>query len=246
MGGEIWVESEAGKGSEFIFTAKFGLARKFSRKRLEPAVDLRGMRVLVVDDNASSREILQSLLETMSFEVTVAASAEEGIAELEKEANTRPYGLILMDWKMPGMDGIKATELIKSHPSLPQKPKVIIATAYGREEVMQRSEKVGVDGFLLKPVGQSVLFDSIMIAFGKEAQEHEAVPRVRGRNEAELRKIRGARVLLAEDNEINQQVLRKFWNKRDWWCELPTTGRGPWRWSGPGILRQCSWIYKCL
>jgi two-component system sensor histidine kinase/response regulator len=210
MGGEIWVESEAGKGSEFIFTAKFGLARKFSRRRLEPSVDLRGMRVLVIDDNASSREILQSLLETMSFEVTVAASAEEGIAELEKEANIRPYRLVLMDWKMPGMDGIKATELIKNLPSLPQKPKVIIATAYGREEVMQRSEKVGVDGFLLKPVGQSVLFDSIMIALGRGAQERETVKRVSGRNEEELQKICGARVLLAEDNEINQQVAEEI------------------------------------
>ena len=210
MGGEIWVESEAGKGSEFIFTAKFGLARKFSRRRLEPSVDLRGMRVLVIDDNASSREILQSLLETMSFEVTVAASAEEGIAELEKEAKIRPYRLVLMDWKMPGMDGIKATELIKNLPTLPQKPKVIIATAYGREEVMQRSEKVGVDGFLLKPVGQSVLFDSIMIALGRGAQERETVKRVSGRNEEELQKIRGARVLLAEDNEINQQVAEEI------------------------------------
>lgn len=210
MGGEIWVESEAGKGSEFIFTAKFGLTRKFSRRRLEPSVDLRGMRVLVVDDNASSREILQSLLETMSFEVTVAASAEEGIAELEKDANTRPYRLILMDWRMPGMDGIKAAELIKSHPRLTQKPKIIIATAYGREEVMQRSEQVGVDGFLLKPVAQSVLFDSIMIAFGKEAQESEAVARASGRDESELRKIRGATVLLAEDNEINQQVAEEI------------------------------------
>jgi len=210
MGGEIWVESEAGKGSDFIFTAKFGLARKFARRRLEPSVDLRGMRVLVVDDNASSREILQSLLETMTFQVTVAASAEEGIAELEKGAGSHPYGLVVMDWKMPGMDGIKATELIKSLPSLPRKPKVIIATAYGREEVMQRSEKVGADGFLLKPVGQSVLFDSIMIAFGKESQERVPVTRVSGRDEQELQNIQGAMVLLAEDNEINQQVAEEI------------------------------------
>ena len=210
MGGEIWVESEPGKGSEFIFTAKFGLARKVARKHLVPSVDLRGMRVLVVDDNASSREILQALLESMSFEVTVAASAEEGIAELEKDAKDRPYKLVVMDWKMPGMDGIKASEVIKRHLSLPQKPKIIIATAYGREEVMQRSEKVGVDGFLLKPVGQSVLFDAIMVAFGKEALEGEAVARVRGSDEEGLQKIRGARVLLAEDNEINQQVAKEI------------------------------------
>jgi len=210
MGGEIWVESEPGQGSEFIFTAKFGLARKVARRRLVPSVDLRGMRVLVVDDNASSREILQTLLESMSFEVTVAASAEEGIAELEKAAKDRPYKLVVMDWKMPGMDGIKASEVIKRHPSLPQKPKIIIATAYGREEVMQRSEKVGVDGFLLKPVGQSMLFDAIMVAFGKEALEVEAVARVRGSDEEGLRKIRGARVLLAEDNEINQQVAKEI------------------------------------
>ncbi len=210
MGGEIWVESEPGKGSEFIFTAKFGLARKISRKRLEPSVDLRGMRVLVVDDNASSREILQSLLETMSFEVTVAASGEEGIAELEKAAKSRPYKLVVMDWRMPGMDGIKASAVIKKHPNLPQKPKIIIATAYGREEVMQRSEQVGADGFLLKPVSQSMLFDTIMVAFGKEAAEREHVVQASGTDEIELQKIHGARVLLAEDNEINQQVAEEI------------------------------------
>jgi two-component system sensor histidine kinase/response regulator len=209
MGGEIRVESEPGKGSEFIFTANFGLASKVARRHLEPAVDLRGIRVLVVDDNASSREILQALLESMSFDVTVAASAEEGIAELEKEAKDRPYRLVVMDWKMPGMDGIKATGVIKNHPSIPR-PKVIIATAYGREEIMQRSEKVGVDGFLIKPVGQSVLFDAIMEAFGKEVEKREeAATGKRGPGEA-LKSIRGARVLLAEDNEINQQVAKEI------------------------------------
>jgi two-component system sensor histidine kinase/response regulator len=209
MGGEIWVESLPGKGSEFIFTAKFGLARTVSRRRLEPSLDLRGMRVLVVDDNASSREILQTLLESMSFEVTVAASAEEGIAELEKEAKIRPYALVVMDWKMTGMDGIKASSIIKRHPRLPQKPKIIIATAYGREEIMQKSEKAGVDGFLLKPVGQSLLFDSIMVAFGKDAPKGEAVDRLPTYNEEGLQKIRGAKVLLVEDNEINQQVAQE-------------------------------------
>jgi CheY-like chemotaxis protein len=91
----------------------------------------------------------------MSFEVSVAASAEEGIAELEKESKSRPYQLVVMDWRMPGMDGLKASEVIKRHPSLAQKPKIIIATAYGREEVMQDPRRWG-DGFLLN-LGQSVL-----------------------------------------------------------------------------------------
>jgi len=213
MGGEIWVESEPGKGSEFFFTATFGLARKVARKRLEPALDLRGMRVLVVEDNASSREILQTLLESMTFEVSAVASAEEGIAELEKEAKSRAYKLVVMDWKMPGMDGIKACEVIKRHPGIPSKPKMIIVTAYGREEVMQRSAKVGVDGFLLKPVSQSMLFDAIMVAFDKEVPDRERAAQMRDRAEEDLGKIRGARVLLAEDNEINQQVAQEMLEK---------------------------------
>jgi two-component system sensor histidine kinase/response regulator len=213
MGGEIWVESEPGKGSEFFFTATFGLARKVARKRLEPSLDLRGMRVMVVEDNASSREILQTLLESMTFEVSAVASAEEGIAELEKEARARPYKLVVMDWKMPGMDGIKACEVIKKHAGIPAKPKMIIVTAYGREEVMQRSAKVGVDGFLLKPVSQSMLFDAIMVAFDKEVPDRERVVPRRAGTKEDLGRLAGARVLLAEDNEINQQVAQEILEK---------------------------------
>ncbi|MCU0594119.1 MAG: response regulator [Desulfobacterota bacterium] len=210
MGGTIWVESEPGRGSEFFFTAAFGLARKVARKRLEPTLDLRGMRVLVVEDNASSREILQTLLESMTFEVSAVASAEEGIAELEKEAKTHPYKLVVMDWKMPGMDGIKACEVIKRDGAIPVKPKMIIVTAYGREEVMQRSAKAGVDGFLLKPVSQSMLFDAIMVAFDKEVPERERAVAWRAGAREDTGKLRGARVLLAEDNEINQQVAQEM------------------------------------
>ena len=225
MGGEIWVESEAGKGSEFFFTATFGLASKVARKQMEPTLDLRGMRVLVVDDNASSREILQTLLESMSFEVTLAATAEEGIAELEKEAEGHPYRLVVMDWKMRGMDGIKASEVIKRHPSLPTKPKIIIVTAYGREEVMQKSQKAGVEGFLLKPVSQSLLFDAIMGAFNKEIPARKRAAPVRVSTEEALKKIRGARVLLAEDNEINQQVAQEILEKAGLVVSIANNGK---------------------
>ena len=227
MGGQIWVESEPGKGSEFFFTATFGLAGKVARKSMEPSLDLRGMRVLVVEDNASSREILQTLLESMTFEVSAVASAEEGIAELEKEAKARPYGLVVMDWKMPGMDGIKACEVIKRHAGIPTKPKMIIVTAYGREEVMQRSAKVGVDGFLLKPVSQSMLFDAIMVAFEKELPDHErALPRPRRVSaKEEAGKLRGARVLVVEDNEINQQVAQEMLERAGLVVSIAGNGR---------------------
>ena len=213
MGGAIWVESEPGKGSEFFFNASFGLSSKVARKRMEPSLDLRGMRVLVVEDNASSREILQTLLESMSFEVSAVASAEEGIAELVKEAEHHPYKLVVMDWKMPGMDGIKACEVIKRHAGIATKPRMIIVTAYGREEVMQRSAKVGVDGFLLKPVSQSMLFDAIMAAFEKEVPHHERAGPRRADAKEDLAKIQGARILLVEDNEINRQVAQEMLEK---------------------------------
>ena len=225
MKGEIWVESAPGKGSEFIFTAKLDLASKAPRKQLEPLPDLRGMRVLVVDDNASSREILQSMLESMSFEVSVTASAEEGIAELEKEAQGRPYALMVMDWKMPGMDGIKASERIKTHPGLSTKPKIILVTAYGREELMLKSEKVGLDGFLIKPVSQSVLFDAIMEAFGKVLRKQEDVAKQKGPDDKALSRIRGARLLLAEDNEINQQVAKEILEQAGFVVSIANNGK---------------------
>jgi CheY-like chemotaxis protein len=164
------------------------------------------MRVLVVDDNASWRSA--SHARKHDFEVSVAASAEEDRRVGEGRERHR-YGLVLMDWKMDGMDGLTAAEVIRKHPGLVQKPKIIIVTAYGYEEVMRRSEKMGLDGFLLKPVRQSVLFDVIMEAFGKDISRREKPAHEKAADVEALAKIRGARVLLAEDNAINQQVAQE-------------------------------------
>jgi len=210
MGGEIWVESEYGKGTTFSFTANFGLGKEKAKRIFRPSQDLLGMKVLVVDDNATSRGILQEMLESFSFEVSLTASGEEGIAELEAASKDKPIDLVIMDWKMPGMDGIEASKRIKNHKSLSKIPPIILVTAYSREEVMHQAEQVGLDGFLLKPVNPSMLFDAIMQAFGEAVPETSRVAQ-RPEQEAEvLKHLRGARVLLVEDNEINQQVAKEI------------------------------------
>ncbi|MBW2516940.1 MAG: response regulator [Deltaproteobacteria bacterium] len=209
MDGDIWVESEPRQGSTFSFTAAFGLGREDIKKRFAPAPNLKGIKVLVVDDNPTSRDILRDMLESLSFEVTLAASGREGITEVEKADTDKPFELVIMDWKMPGMDGIEASRRIKQHAGLSHVPHIVMVTAYGREEVMQKAEKIGLDGFLLKPVSPSVLFDTIMQAYGEEVSETSRLTREQDKAEA-FEQIRGAQILLAEDNEINQQVAKEI------------------------------------
>ncbi|MEJ2165346.1 MAG: response regulator [Desulfobacterales bacterium] len=209
MGGEIRVESDFGRGTTFHFTADFGLGKEKARKRFALAGDLRGLKVLVVDDNATSREILKELLESFSFAVELAASGEEGITEIENAGRDKPFDLVIMDWKMPRMDGIEAAGRIKRHRFLNKVPAVILVTAYGREEIMQKADNAGLDGFLIKPVNASLLFDAIMEAFGKEIPETSRLVKRQKETEA-MKEIRGARILLVEDNEINPQVAKEI------------------------------------
>jgi two-component system sensor histidine kinase/response regulator len=210
MGGDIWVESEPGEGSTFIFTANFGLGKEKAKKRFRTSPDLRGMKVLVVDDNATSRDIFQEMLKSFSFEVTLASSGQEGLTQLENAAESQPFELVVMDWQMPGMDGIEASRRIKNHRGLNKIPTIIMVTAYGREEVMQQAEEVGLEGFLLKPVSPSTLFDAIMQALGKTAPDDSRIAQKKEQKAGALENIQAARVLLVEDNEINQQVAKEI------------------------------------
>ena len=211
MGGEIWVESDYGKGSRFSFSVRFEKTDEIQKSvaLYVATVDLQGMRVLVVDDNATSREILTSELTRFGFKVSQAASGFDALEKVE-ENRKKPFDLIVMDWKMPGMTGIEAAERIRAMKELEKTPQVLMVTAYGREEIMKQAAGVGIKGFLVKPVNRSVLFDTIMEIFGKESsrRKKKAVKSMKGSDE--LRRLNGVKVLLTEDNEINQQVATEM------------------------------------
>jgi PAS domain S-box-containing protein len=205
MGGEIRVESEPGKGSTFSFTATFGQGKAKGKKRRVPS-DLRGMKVLVVDDSATARKILGEILESLSFQVTSVASGKDALDQLEKASTDHPFELVVMDWKMPEMDGIETSKRIMAQSDREKSPTIIMVTSYGREEVIQKAEKVGLAGFLLKPVSPSILFDTIMQAVGKDVPQEAQKDREKDQRAAVLEHIQGARILLVEDNEINRQI----------------------------------------
>ncbi len=203
MGGDIRVESTLGKGSRFIFDVLFEIAEQQEEKSLCVPEELAGMRVLVVDDNPTSRDIMEQYLRNFSFSVDTADSGEMALSMLER-SNT-PYHLVLMDWKMPGMNGIEASRKIKQLPDLKQIPTIIMVSAYGREEIMAEAEDAGLDGFLIKPVGQSVLFDTLMTTLGYTTCRQSENDQEEFYVES-LKKLAGTKILLAEDNLINQQI----------------------------------------
>ena len=207
MGGEVGVESEYGKGSTFWFSARLGIAEAQGRALL-PNPDLRGRRALVVDDNEHARHAMAEMLHGMTFE---ADEARDGAAAIEavREAVRRgtPYDIVYLDWRMPGMDGIECARRIKAL-GLDSPPLLLMVTAFGREEMMKEAGKAGVHDVLVKPVNPSLLFDTTMgVLGGRRAPAPAQAPDdSQGRASA----LRGRRVLLVEDNDINQQVAREL------------------------------------
>jgi signal transduction histidine kinase/CheY-like chemotaxis protein/CHASE3 domain sensor protein len=199
MGGHIWLESEPGVGTTFHFIAWFELSAAAVR-RIVPE-RLTHLRVLVVDDNAAAREILQEPLDAIVARTDVVASGAEAIVAVKQADAGAPYDLVFMDWRMPAMDGIEASRRIRRDPSVIHQPAIVLVTAFGRDEVREEAERLGLDGFLVKPVTKSMIVDTLMNLFGSARDEgaHTSASEQTGR-------LKGARILLVEDNEINQQV----------------------------------------
>ncbi len=203
MEGDISIDSQPGQGSCFRFTVRFGVAATPAARVVPEA--LRDLRVLVVDDNPIASEILDSHLTDFGFRVTVAGDGIEAVARVRGSRHD-PFGLVLMDWQMPQIDGIEAARRIRAL-GPPQPPLIIMVTAFGREEIEHEARDVGLDGFLVKPVNPSLLLDAILDAFGSPASS--SAPAV-GEELPRPVSLRGLKVLVAEDNEINQQVASEL------------------------------------
>ena len=204
MGGSISAQSTLGKGSRFEFQLPFGVSASTARERV---LDTANLRVLLVDDNTITRQVLGDLLLSLSFRVDVAPSGASALKRIQD--SNRHYDLVLLDWRMPGMDGLETARAIRST-ELVRQPRIILMTAYGREAIDEDIELQGIDGFLIKPITPSQLLDAVANAMS--AGEHDAQRVIATRNadgNGDNHHLHG-QVLLVEDNPINQQVAREI------------------------------------
>ncbi|MBZ5516283.1 MAG: PAS domain S-box protein [Acidobacteriia bacterium] len=222
MGGRIWVESQPGHGSHFHFTARFGLPSVPRAKPVAAKHDaLRNLRVLVVDDNATNRRILEETLQKWEMCPRLVASGAAALAALDEAQQAgRPFPLILTDVHMPDMDGFMLAERIRQDPKMAGSL-IMMLTSAGQRGDAERCRRLGVAAYLTKPVGQSELLDAILTALGSRAEE-EARPLGDARGlrpqlitRHSLREARGQlRILLAEDNPVNRQLAIRLLEKR--------------------------------
>ena len=207
MGGNIWVESELGRGSTFSFSAWFGIGSAvMDQKKLAP--DLTGIRALVVDDNTQAREIFREMLKQCALRVECVSSGVDALQELSRADSSDPYRLVLMDWHMTGMSGLEASRVIKHGGHLRNVPKIVMVSTFSRADLPASAEGIGIESYLQKPISPSQLYDALMNLFGLTQQGMPT--RSAAKTKAHKVDAQGLRILLVEDNEVNQQVAREI------------------------------------
>lgn len=217
MGGQIGVESEYGKGSIFSFSLTFKLGSTMKIRKLVIPEKLQDLKALIVDDNSASREVLQAYLAEFGIVSTEVSSGYKAIDEIDTS-----YDLVLLDWKMPGINGnvtwMKIKEKMKD-----KTPKVIMLTAYGRDEVLEEANKVGIENILMKPISQSTLFNNVLNVFGEDVMVDSIKKEQTDVEDLDL--VRGAKILVAEDNEINQQVIQETLENEGFIVDIAENGK---------------------
>ncbi|MBU0680343.1 MAG: response regulator [Proteobacteria bacterium] len=211
MGGSLQVKSQLGQGSTFTFDLPF--ARPASQIACSDHLpeSLIGMEVLVVDDNPTVQKIFKIILESFALKVTIAGSGEEALILIDKAAEDgTPFRLIICDWQMAGLNGIECARKVLNNTKLPFKPAIIMVTAYEANDIYRKTEELGLDGLLFKPVNKQTLFEGIIAAFNKKI-----VPSILTEPDKKIEKdlkktIANAEILMAEDNDINRQVAQEI------------------------------------
>ena len=212
MAGRIWVESAAGQGSTFHFHARFGRQADAGPRRMFHADELLGLRVLVVDDNASAREILSTMARSFGLEVDVAENGNVALRLMvDAERRALPYDLVLLDWRMPVMDGVETLRRMQNG-AVTHVPSVIMVTAFGRDEAHEAAARQDVilPAVLTKPVTPSTLLEAIGEVLGKGVVAETRSAERQDRSAADQASLAGARILLAEDNDLNQELAREL------------------------------------
>ena len=207
----VGVESEYGKGSTFWFTVKL-IKDTSGKKRVLLKKDLESKRVLVVDDNDAAVEIMTEMLKEMSMQVESANSGERALELILEADNKTPFDIIVTDWHMPpGMNGI---ELVKSinHFKLKKPPSSILFSNVSQDELSNEAKKQGIEHILTKPVNASVLFEVILSIFNLDTTTSGEIDRVEvaPKSRISLEKIKGSKILVAEDNLLNQQIAQEL------------------------------------
>jgi len=205
MGGSLWADSEVGKGSTFHFSARFGRsATRAATPRAFDAEELHGRRALLVDDNAAALEVLGRMLEDLGVAVDRASSGAHGLRLLDHAPTA--YSWILLDWKMPGMDGVScARHIVERHPEA--RPCILLVTAFSRDDALRASAGLQLAGVLQKPVTPSTLCDCLMeVGSARPALRPVAAAAYAPAGVDVRARLAGARILLVEDHPLNQEL----------------------------------------
>ena len=227
MGGEAGVSSEVGVGSTFWFTARLGVANQVAGPRYAVPASLKGRRVLVVDDNATNRKVLMGQMLQCGVEPVAASSADEALSLMRLAHNTgRPFEAAFLDHQMPGCDGAELGRTIIKDPEL-KSARLILLTSSGQREEGKSMAEIGFAGYLLKPVTQRDLTDCLKMVLSQDAEAwHIQSQPIVTRQALRAQRARGKdRILLAEDNLVNQKVAMRLLEKLDYRVEVVGDGR---------------------